>query len=146
MSDQSISPAHAASANKAAKISAPRMVVDQSDGGHEVDKSPNKALFIFLASVVAFVIFGSIGTVQLQNNRVDSLRNQFAGRMETRLATLQAKEQEILSTYGALTDDEGAAIGYRIPVDAARELVLKDNSRFKAATPGPDWVHPDGPN
>ena len=119
-----------------------RLAANFTDGGHEVDYTPNRNLFGFLMVMLAVMIISAIGVYQLFVVHTESQLEDAATLPSSQLSELKARDEHLATTYGAVTFEDKPA-GYRVPIAEARKMMLADPSRFAAAAPPAGWVHPD---
>lgn len=124
-----------------APIAPLRLVSNFTDGGHEVDFTPNRNLFAFLGVMVVLMIGASILVYQLF---VAHTGDQLSAAANVRALDLQAKiarDTETLTTWGKQVKD--GVVTYSMPVAEAKRRILETPTLFAPAAPPADWVHPD---
>jgi hypothetical protein len=118
-----------------------RIVSNYTDGGHEIDSTPDRNLFAFLGVMVVLLVVTSLGVYQLfvahSEHELDTVANIPAEQLEQS----RAHASEMASTWGKVVKDD--QVTYRMPYSEAKKLVLTDPSSFKPAAPPPNWIHPD---
>jgi hypothetical protein len=119
-----------------------RLAANYTSGGHEIDWTPNRNLFGFLAVMVVILILSAVGVYQLFVSHTEEQLDDAAAAPSSQLVTLQARNDALRSSYGEVRFEDKPA-GYRIPVAQAKKLVLADPSRFAAAPRPEGWIHPD---
>lgn len=143
MSDSHAHHGHDAhSAESQEPIGPVRLVSEYTDGGHEIDATPNRNLFGFLGVMVVILILAAIGVYQLFVVHSEAKLADAASVPAAQLAAQHAREAELATTYGQVVFD-GKPAGYRIPVAEAKRLVIADPTRMQAAPAPEGWIHPD---
>jgi len=108
-------------------------------GGHELDVMPNRRLFNLLTSLTALTLMACIGLVAFFYRQADTLRVERAQEGSFLAKQYREEVREVAEGYGPTGDGQH----FFVPHEKAKELVLSDPSRFKAAPPPPGWIHPD---
>jgi len=116
------------------------LVSQWTDGGHEVDAPMARGLFIVTSILIILTIASGIGVSQLfqANSRTmieDNAAKPYAG--------LVSYKEEMTAATSTYSQDEKDKTKYRVPVTRAIELLSKSPARLRAASPPPDFVHPD---
>jgi len=119
-----------------------RLVSAYTDGGHEIDSTPNKNLFAFLGVMIVLMIGASIGVYQLFVAHTDNQSSQVANVQALDLREKVERDLTLLTTWGRYERD-GKLVSYRMPIEEAKKRVLSNPALFAPAAPPPDWVHPD---
>lgn len=119
------------------------IVSEFTDGGHEIDRPPAMTLFGFLAAMGVIIVVSAIGVYQLFVSQSDKEASELATRPVTQRVEQEVRDDMYMTTYGVITDEEGAVTGYRMPIEKARQLVLEQPARFAPAPPPAGWTHPD---
>lgn len=125
----------------AAPMAPLRLASNFTDGGHEIDATPNRNLFAFLGVMVVLMIAAAIFVYQLF---VGHTGDQLAAAANVRALDLQEKierDTAALTTWGK-TEKDGV-VSYRMPVAEAKKRILENPSLFAPAPPPADWTHPD---
>lgn len=133
--------AHDAKAD-AAPLGPPRLVANFTDGGHEVDVTPNRNLMAFLGVMVVLMVVAAIGVYQLFVAHTGGQLADAASRPAPLLVDQRARDDRYATTWGAV-EVEGKVVAYRMPFAEAKRLVLGDAARFSAAPAPAGWTHPD---
>ena len=132
-----------------------RLAANYTDGGHEIDYTPNRNLFGFLAVMVAVMVLSAIGVYQLFVTHTEGQLADAATSPSSQLADQRARDQQLSTSYGhTLLDANGLSVagpptpdskvvGFRMPFAEAKRLVLADPTRFSAAAKPEGWIHPD---
>ena len=118
-----------------------RLASTFTDGGHEIDATPNRNLFAFLAVMVIFMIGATIFVYQLF---VSHTGDQLSEAANVRAVDLQQKidrDTAALTTWGK--DEKDGVVTYRMPVIEAKQRILANPALFTPAAPPADWTHPD---
>ena len=143
MSDPHAHHGHEAHSLEPAKDLPPvRLAASYTEGGHEVDATPNRNLFGFLAVMVVILIVAAIGVYQLFVTHTDGQLSDAASVPAAQLEAQKAREHDFATTFGKVTV-EGQPPAYRVPFAEARRLVVATPSRFAAAPAPQGWIHPD---
>ncbi|RMG98028.1 MAG: hypothetical protein D6705_07105 [Deltaproteobacteria bacterium] len=108
-------------------------------GGHELDVMPNRRLFNLLTSLSALTLIACIGLVAFFYRQAETLFVERAKEGSFLLRQYQEEMREVAEGYGPTGDGSH----FFVPHEKAKELVLSDPSRFRAAPPPPGWIHPD---
>jgi len=119
-----------------------RLAASYSDGGHEVDATPNKNLMVFLLVMVVLMVVSALGVYQLFVSRSDALLGDAAAAPTSQLVDQRAKDLATATSYGSVVV-EGKQVAYRVPFSEAKRLVLETPARFAAAPAPAGWTHPD---
>ncbi len=119
-----------------------RLVSAYTDGGHEIDSTPNTNLFVFLGVMIVLMVGASIGVYQLFVAHTDNQLSQVASVQAVDLREKIERDLTTLTTWGKYERD-GKLVSYRMPIDEAKKRVLANPALFVPAPPPPDWVHPD---
>ncbi len=118
-----------------------RIVSNYTDGGHEIDSTPNRNLFAFLGVMVLLLVVTALGVYQLfvahSENDLRSAANIPAGQLES----ARAHAHDLASTWGKVVKDGQTT--YRMPYNEAKKLVLSNPDAFRPAAPPPGWQHPN---
>jgi hypothetical protein len=125
-----------------APLSERPIVNEYTDGGHEIDRPPSMTLFGFLVAMGILIVIVAFGVFQLFVSHEDEQSARVANDPVTQRVEQAQRDELYMTTYGVVSA-EGQPDGYRMPIMTAKELVLKDPSRFAAAAPPAGWVHPD---
>jgi len=133
-------PAHPSSHDAA--VPPPRLVSSYTDGGHELDSTPDRNLFAFLGVVTVFMIASAIGVYQLFVGHTDNQLSQAANVQAIDLREKIERDLTTLTTWGKY-ERNGLLVSYRMPIDEAKKRVLSNPGLFIPAAPPADWVHPD---
>ncbi len=108
-------------------------------GGHELDVMPNRRLFNLLTSLTALTLLACIGLVAFFYRQAETLVVERAKEGSFLVKRYKEEMREVIEGYGPTGDGEH----FFVPHEKAKELVLSDPSRFRAAPPPPGWIHPD---
>lgn len=119
-----------------------KLVSQYTSGGHEIDHTPNKNLFGFLAALVVILLLTAAGVFQLFVSHADGDLERAANKPSAEMLAMHKRDSEIADHWGKVSR-EGKVVGYRMPVPEAARLVVANPARFAAAPPPADWVHPD---
>jgi hypothetical protein len=125
----------------AAPMAPLRLASNFTDGGHEIDVTPNRNLFAFLGVMTVLMIASAVFIYQLF---VGHTGDQLSAAANVRALDLQAKierDTAALTTWGK-TEKDGV-VGYRMPVAEAKKRILENPALFAPAAPPADWTHPD---
>ena len=115
---------------------------DHEEGGHEIDKMPNRRLFNLLTGLSALTLLACIGVVQLFNLQVSRIEEDWARRGSFSQQEYQSEMQAVLEGYGKTTlrEDDGAeAVRYYVPAQKAAAQILKDPELLGGAAPYRGW-------
>ncbi|MFO0748811.1 MAG: hypothetical protein U1F43_24570 [Myxococcota bacterium] len=123
-------------------LPATRLVASFTDGGHEIDHTPNRNLFGFLIVLSVLLVLTAAGVYQLFVSKADADIEKAANQPSKQLVAQAARDADFHEHWGKVTR-EGQVVGYRMPIPEAARLVLANPARFAAAPPPADWVHPD---
>lgn len=118
------------------------IISEFTDGGHEIDRPPAATLFGLLVAMGIIIIIIAFGVFQLFVTHEDEQAAKTADSPIAQRLEQAKRDQLFITTYGVVTVD-GQPAGYRMPIVTAKELVLKDPSRFAPTAPPAGWVHPD---
>jgi hypothetical protein len=119
-----------------------RLQAGSTPKGHEVDLTPDRNLFAFLGAMTVLLVVVGIGVWQLFLLHSDNVLAEAAAKPSPLVMAQQAKDATFFGSYGKAAPEEGVET-IRVPVPAAKALVLKDASRFAAKAPPAGWTHPD---
>ncbi|PIE65672.1 MAG: hypothetical protein CSA24_02230 [Deltaproteobacteria bacterium] len=119
-----------------------RIVSDFTDGGHEIDRPPNIALFGVIGAMSVLIILTAIGVFQLFVHKADEDNARASSQPSMLLANQAARDDLLFTTWGEVVVD-GEVVAYRMPVPTAKALVLAAPERLSAAAPPQGWAHPD---
>lgn len=119
-----------------------RLASSYSDGGHEVDYTPNKNLMVFLGVMVVIIVVSALGVWQLFVSHTGDLLDDAAAKPTTQLLDQHKRDDDMATSYGTVML-EGKQVAYRVPYAEARRLVLGTPARFAAAAAPEGWIHPD---
>lgn len=131
-----------ATTSKGTPLSDRPIVSEFTDGGHEIDRPPAMTLFGFLVAMGILIVIVAFGVFQLFVSHEDEQAALTANNPVTQRVEQAQRDQMYMTTYGVVRA-EGQPDGYRMPIRTAKELVLKDPSRFAPTAPPAGWVHPD---
>lgn len=115
---------------------------DHEEGGHEIDKMPNRRLFNLLGGLSALTLLACIGVVQLFNLQVSRIEEDWARRGAFSQQEYQSEMQAVLEGYGKTTlrEDDGAeSVRYHVPAQKAAAQILKDPDLLGGAAPYRGW-------
>lgn len=119
-----------------------RLVSKYTSGGHEIDATPAKSLFAFLGVMTVLLLVIAAFVYQLFVGHAEGDLKKAADQPASQLLAQHAKEAELFGSWGKVTRDN-QVVGYRMPLETAKNLVLTNKARFAPAPPPADWVHPD---
>jgi hypothetical protein len=119
-----------------------RLVSAYTDGGHEVDHTPNRNLFAFLGLMVVLMIAASIGIYQLFVMHSENTLSSVANASAVDYRAMVERDTRALTTWGRYERD-GQLVSFRMPIAEAKKRVLANPALFAPAPPPADWVHPD---
>lgn len=118
-----------------------RLASNFTDGGHEIDATPNRNLFAFLGVMVVLMIGASILVYQLF---VSHTGDQLSAAANTQALDLKAKierDTTRLTTWGK--EEKDGVVTYRMPVAEAKRRLLENPALFAPGAAPEGWVHPD---
>jgi hypothetical protein len=118
-----------------------RLVSNYTDGGHEIDATPDRNLFAFLGVMVVLLVVASIGVYQLFVVHTGGQLASVANIPAEQLEQARAHASEIATTWGKSVKD--GVTTFRMPYSEAKKLVLSNPDAFRPAPPPPGWIHPD---
>lgn len=119
-----------------------RLASEYTDGGHEVDATPNRNLMVFLAVMFVLIIVSALGVYQLFVSHTGAQLDAAAAAPTTQLADQHKRDDNFATTYGKV-EVEGKLVAYRVPFAEAKRKVLENADAFKAAPAPEGWIHPD---
>jgi hypothetical protein len=119
-----------------------RLQAGSTPKGHEIDLTPDRNLFAFLVAMAVLLVAVAIGVWQLFLMHSDNVLAAAGAKPSPLVEAQQAKDARFFESFGKATPEEGIET-IRVPVPAAKALVLADPSRFAAKAPPEGWVHPD---
>lgn len=131
--------AHAAAPSPMAPL---RLASEYTDGGHEVDATPNRNLMAFLGVMVVLIVVSALGVYQLFVSHTGAQMDQASAVPPTQLADQHKRDENFATTYGKV-EVEGKLVAYRVPFADAKRKVLESADAFKAAAAPEGWIHPD---
>ena len=108
-------------------------------GGHELDVMPNRHLFNLVAILTVLTLLACIELINIFNDQTREIGLERANKGSFLLAEYRKEMREVVEGYGPTTEPGK----FFVPHARAKELVLKDPSRFRAAEPPEGWVSPD---
>lgn len=132
----------AGQAGKVVPLPEARLVARYTSGGHAIDATPAKSLFGFLGVMSVLLIVIAIFVYQLFVGHADGDLKRAADQPSSELVAQHAKEKQLFESWGKVSRDN-QVVGYRMPLETAKSLVLSNKARFAPAPPPADWVHPD---
>ena len=116
--------------------------------GVEPDDGPGiKLVGVFVAMTVILVISG-VGTAALFGWVKDIKQDGLSNRVHYTLAQSRSEAAEVLNAYEDLEGEDGAAAGYRVPIDVAMDILVNNESLLAghevdgdeaAEIPGPEF-------
>jgi|GEM_PF-1314433 len=119
-----------------------RLASSYTDGGHEVDYTPNKNLMVFLVVMTVLIVASALGVWQLFVSHTGTLLEEAAAQPSSQLLDQNAHDSDMATSYGAVMFD-GKQVAYRVPYAEAKRTVLGTPTRFAAAAAPQGWIHPD---
>ena len=119
-----------------------RLASNYTDGGHEIDFTPNKNLMVFLLVMTVLIVGSAIGVYQLFVSHTGDQLDDAASAPATQLIDQQARDASFATSYGSVVV-EGKQVAYRVPFTDAKRFVLETPARFAAAAAPEGWIHPD---
>lgn len=131
-----------AASHEAGPLPEARLVAAYTPKGHEIDYTPNKNLFGFLAVMSVLLVLTAAGVYQLFVDHTDGQLDAAASKKSAELEAHDQRDAEFNANWGVV-HTEGKISGYRMPITEAKKLVLANQGRFVASPPPADWVHPD---
>ena len=119
-----------------------RLASNYTDGGHEIDATPNRNLMAFLAVMTVLIVVSAIGVYQLFVSHTGAQMDRAAAAPAPQLAEQHKRDDNFAATYGKV-EVEGKLVAYRVPFADAKRKVLESADSFKAAPAPEGWIHPD---
>jgi len=119
-----------------------RLVSKYTSGGHEIDAVPAKSLFGFLAVMTVLLLVTAAFVYQLFVGHADGDLKRAADQPASELVAQHAKEKALFESWGKVSRDN-QVVGYHMPLETAKALVLTNKARFAPTPPPAGWVHPD---
>jgi len=126
----------------AAPIGELRLASKYTEGGHEIDFTPNKNLMMFLIVMAVLIVASALGVWQLFVSHTDDQLGNAAAAPASQLADQHARDLSYATTFGSVVV-EGRQVAYRVPFSDAKRLLLETPTRFAAAAAPEGWIHPD---
>ena len=106
--------------------------------GHEIDAMPSGRLMNLLVTFTVITVMASIGVIQVFFGQREGIIMERAKQGSYLYKRYADEMKEIAEGAGPTADGK-----FFVSHDKARELVLADPNRLKAAAPPPGWIHPD---
>lgn len=126
-----------------APIAPARLVASYTSGGHEADRTPSRNLFGFLITLTVLLVLTGYGIDAIFTAQANKELEGAANVPSPSLAARAEIDAQFAMTYGEAPAVDGKDKAFRIPFAAAKQLVLANPARFKAAPPPAGWKHPD---
>ncbi len=111
---------------------------DHGSPGHEVDAIPAGRLINLLVFFASIAVLSCIVLIQVFNGQRDGIGAQRAKAGSYRYKRYTDEMNEVVEGAGPTADGK-----FFVSHGKAKELVLADPSRLRAAPPPAGWVHPD---
>lgn len=119
-----------------------RLTSAYTEGGHEIDATPNRNLFGFLGVMLIIMIVSAIGVYQLFVTHSEAQLADAASVPAAQLQAQREREQALSTSYGKVAI-EGQPAAFRMPYSEARRRVIADPARLGPAPAPQGWIHPD---
>ena len=129
-------------AGDAAPLAPLRLTSNFTEGGHEVDATPNRNLIAFLGVMLVLLVVAALGVYQLFVAHTGGQLSDAASVPVPVLVEQNARDTQFATTWGKV-EVEGKVVAFRMPYAEAKRLVLADPNRFTAASAPEGWIHPD---